>query len=382
MRFVLAIAGSALLVLSAPFVGQIRSGIRRTFPGHFVAIVGGAIALGLLVALAAAVRRIRDRRPQRYTLVLLAMAIAAAYSSVNIALNPNAAPESNVVELFHFLQYGTIAFLFYRAWQLADDVSIVVLPLLSGVIVGTVEEWFQWFIPNRVGEMKDVLLNLVALSTGLMFAVALEPPRHWRMRLTPASRRRVGIAAAATLVAFAAFFNIVHLGSRVSDGEIGTFDSRWSAERLLGIQAERRAQWRTSPPPVRLVRLSREDQYLTEGIQHVRERNKAWDAGRIEDAWLENRILEKYYEPVLDTPTHEGAAGHRWPAPQRADAESRRLSSTPSEPYVSHAYPYPIYAWRPVPFWIAIACGALGLLVAGRRGSAAPVRNAASSRTL
>jgi VanZ family protein len=361
MRFVLAVAVSALLVLSAPFVGQIRSGIRQTFPGHFVAIVGGLVAAGVLFALAAAVRGIRDRRPQRYALVIAALSIAAMYASVSIALDPNASPESNVVELFHFLQYGLIAFLFYRAWQLAADVSIVMLPLLSGVIVGTVEEWFQWFIPNRVGEMKDILLNLVALSTGLLFAIALEPPRRWRFGLTPVSRRRVAMAAAATLIAFAAFFNIVHLGSHVRDDEIGIFDSRWTADRLLALQSQKRAQWLASPPPVRLVRLSREDQYLTEGIQHVRERNRLWDGGRVGEAWLENRILEKYYEPVLDTPTHEGP-GHRWPPAQRSDAESRRAVSTSPAPYVSRAYPYSIYVWSPVAFWVCIGLASVALL--------------------
>jgi hypothetical protein len=274
------------------------------------------------------------------------------------------------VELFHFLQYGTIAFLFYRAWQPAEDVSILLLPILCGVMVGTTEEWFQWFIPNRVGEMKDVLLNLVALGTGLMFAVALQPPREWRTQPARASRRRVAIAGAATLVAFAAFFTIVHLGSRVEDIEIGAFESRWTVDRLLAIQAQKRAQWLTSPPPVRLVRLSREDQYLTEGIQHVRERNRLWDAGRARDAWLENRILEKYYEPVLDTPTHEGA-GHRWPPAQRADAEFRAAAGAAAAPYVSAAYPYHVYTWSPVRFWIAVGMGVVAILAAGGRGAAA-----------
>jgi VanZ family protein len=351
-RFAVAIAVSLLLVLSAPFVGQIRGEIRRAFPGQFVPIIGGLVAIAVLLAIVAAMRKIRDRKPQRYGMIALAIVIAAGYASVNAGDNP----ESNVVELFHFVQYGLIALLFYRAWQPAGDLSIVLFTLCSGLIVGIVEEWFQWFIPNRVGEMKDVFLNLAAISTGLLFAAAADPPDRWRAALAPSARREAALMTAVTLGAFAVFLQIVHLGHHVEDAEIGAFDSRWSAERLLVLQSDKHAQWTAAPPPVTLVRLSREDQFLTEGIQHVRERNKLWNAGNIRGAWLENRILEKYYEPVLDTPTHEGP-GHRWPPEQRADAESRAATGA-HEPYVSHAYPYKILTWPPALLWlgIAVAC--------------------------
>ncbi|HVH55435.1 MAG TPA: VanZ family protein [Vicinamibacterales bacterium] len=348
-RFLVAIGVSLLLVLSAPFVGQIRGEIRRAFPGHFVAIVGSVIAVAVLIAIAAAIRRIRDRKAQRYGAIALALLLATIYATLNAGDNP----ESNVVELFHFVQYGLIALLFYRAWQPQGDLSVVLLTLLSGLMVGSVEEWFQWFIPNRVGEMKDVFLNLAAIGTGLLFAAAVDPPDRWRTTLARSSARTVRLMATATMVAFATFLQIVHLGHRVPDTEIGTFESRWSGERLLAVQAERRTRWAASAPPVKLVRLSREDQYLTEGIQHVRERNKLWAGGNIRGAWLENRILEKYYEPVLDTPTHEGAR-HRWPTEQRADAECR-AAGTAGDPYVSRAYPYRILTWPPALVWLGVA---------------------------
>ena len=360
MPFVVAIAVSLLLVLSAPFVGQIRSEIRRAFPGQFVLIIGGIIAIALLAAIAAAVRRIGDHRVQRFGAVALAILIAATYAATNAGDNP----ESNVVELFHFLQYGLVAFLFYRAWRPAADISVILLPLLAGLIVGTVEEWLQWFIPNRVGEMKDVLLNLVAIATGLLFSMAVDPPPRWHGSIDRPSRRRTVFMAAATLVMFAAFFQVVHLGYRVDDAETGAFESRWAASELLDVQSARRGQWSAQPPPVKLVRLSREDQYLTEGIQHVRERNRLWQAGNLPGAWFENRILEKYYEPVLDTPTHEGTAGHRWPPAQRADAQASVASST-GPTYSSSAYPYPIYTWSRRSFWLAVSVAAGLLLIAG-----------------
>jgi VanZ family protein len=358
---VLAVVVAVALVLSAPFVGQIRAYIRAEFPGHFVLVVGSIIAAGLCAALLAAVWRIRDRRAQRFGAIGLALLIAAAYSIRNARDNP----ESNVVELFHFLQYGLIAFLFYRAWRPLGDFGIILLPTLAGLMVGTAEEWLQWFIPNRVGEMADVLLNLVALASGLLFSLAIDPPGRRFLSLSAGSRQRAGLLATAALLAFAAFFHVVHLGHVLQDEEVGAFESRYSVDHLLRLQRERAFRWRVTPPSVTLVRLSREDQYLTEGVQHVRRRNRLWDAGDIRGAWLENRILEKYYDPVLDTPTHEGA-GHRWPAGQRTDAESRGASTTAVGPFVSEAYPSRIYPWSKGLFWAVIGVLAGLLLIATR----------------
>ncbi|HVL66132.1 MAG TPA: VanZ family protein [Vicinamibacterales bacterium] len=352
--FVLAGAVAAALVLSAPFVGQIRSDIRRAFPGQFVWIVGGIIAAGVAGALVAALVRIRERRLPRYAAIAAALTIAAAYST--LTADPN--PESRAVERFHFLQYGLITFLFYRAWRPLGDLSIVLMPLLAGLIVSTAEEWLQWFIPNRVGEMKDVFLNLVAIGTGLLFSAGIEPPERFSSAIAPAARPRLGRMAAAAILSFAAFLHVVHLGHRIHDGETGTFESRYTRDRLIELQAERAVRWRVHPPPTRLVRLSREDQYLTEGIQHVRERNRKWSEGDIAAAWLENRILEKYYEPVLDTPTHEGPSGHRWAAEQRADARSR-AGGVAAAAYVSDAYKYPVFTWPKPVFWVVVLliCG-------------------------
>jgi hypothetical protein len=172
--------------------------------------------------------------------------------------------------------------------------------------------------------------------------------------------------AAAALITFAVFFHIVHLGYRIDDAAIGSFTSRWSRTRLLELQSDTRAAWATSPPPTRLVRLSRENQYLTEGIQHVRERNRLWDAGDVRGAWLENRILETYYEPVLDTPTHEGP-GHRWPSEQRADAESRAAAAAGTV-YNSNAYPYRLFLWSRVGFWAVALLVAAALILKGNQG--------------
>lgn len=346
-RFLLAIAVSAVLVVSAPFIGYVRSWIRTTFPGHFVGIIGGMIAALAVLAIVSAVLRIRERRALRYGALVAAFAGAVWYSLAEAS----GIPDVDVVQRFHFVEYGLITFLFYRAWRPLADPAIVVLPLLAGLLVGTADEWLQWFIPNRVGEINDVLLNGVAIGCGLLFSLGGDPPESFQRRLQPGSLSRVGHLSAATILALAAFFHVVHLGYDIRDDELGMFKSRYSRGTLESLASTMQGEWRTHPPPLVVQRVSREDQYMTEGVTHVQERNEHLTANDPRSAWLENRILEKYYAAVLDTPSYWSRTGHRWAPEQRADVESRAPAKDAA--YISQANPYPIYDWPRGLFWIA-----------------------------
>jgi VanZ family protein len=373
-RFVLAAAVSLALVLGAPFIGQLRSSLRSAFPGYYVTIVLAAIGLAVAAGLIAALARIRERRGARYGALAAALGIAAAYAMWSATGNP----EVDAVQRFHFVEYGLVTLLFYRAWRPMGDLAILILPVFAGLLVGTLEEWFQWFIPGRVGEVNDIFLNLVAIACGLLFSLAFDPPERLEPRVAPGSRRLIGAIAAIVLLAFAAFFHSVHLGHLIADEEIGTFGSRFTAARLAELAADRAARWRADPPVV-FRRLSREDQYMTEGVSHVQRRNVAWTEGNAAAAWAENLILEKYYEPVLDTPSYISRAGHRWPAEQRADAE-RRAEGLVRVSYVSDAYPYRLFAWRRIPYWAIVGLAAAGLLWPwlAARGRAVPPRPSAA----
>jgi len=352
-RLLLAITASVALVLSAPFLGEIRRQLQRTFPAQFVLIVGAIVAAVMIAAILAAIVRIRTHRGLRFGAIAAAVGIAALYAIANAGENR----DSNVVELVHFLQYGVVTLLFYRAFKSTGDASMFVLPVLAGVVVGTAEEGLQWFLPARVGEIRDLYLNLTAIGCGLLFSVASDPPRGFRMSLLPGSRTTIGHWAAAAILALAAFIHVVHLGYDIRDDEIGVFESRYSLDDLRRLDAARAAEWRAAPPTIRPPRVSREDQYMTEGLQHVQQRNKLWERGDALGAWSENRILEKYFAAVLDTPSYVSAAGHRWPAPQLADATTRAGQSRAANPaiaYISDAYPYPIAAWPRLAFWSVV----------------------------
>ena len=235
---------------------------------------------------------------------------------------------------------------------------MLILPAIAAMITATVEEWFQWFIPGRVGAMEDVFLNWVAIVCGLLFSVALDPPAAPPIRLSRATTRHAALTLALFLVVFGMFFDSVHVGHEIRDPTIGTFTSIYSEAELHAHATERAQRWATAPPIDR-TRLAREDQYRTEGIQHVQERNRTWERGNVEAAWRENLILERYYAPVLKH-------GHAWPAEQHRDAEAGATPAAEGS-YQSAAYPYRIYTWTTVQVWSGILCAvALVLLVAGR----------------
>ena len=358
-RFALAVIVSATLVLSAPFIGFVRAWIRTTFPGQFVRIIGSAIGVLAVVAVVSAALRIRTHRLLRYGAIAAALIVAVWYSLAEATGNPDV----DVVQRFHFVEYGLITFLFYRAWRPLEDPAILVLPVLAGLLVGTADEWLQWFIPNRVGEIADVLLNGIAIGCGMLFSLGADPPTSFSRRLRPGSIFRIGRMGAATILTIAVFFQIVHLGSDVRDDEAGTFKSRWSESELERLATAKRDEWRTHPPPLVLQRVSREDQYMTEGVTHVQKRNELLAANDPKGAWMENLILEKYFAPVLDTPSYVSRTGHRWSAEQRQSVQTLAAGGDPS--YVSRANPYPIYTWSRAVFWLgSIALAAVMWIVA------------------
>jgi hypothetical protein len=353
LRFLVAVAASAALILSAPFIRDIRDWIRGQFPGHFVLVVGSLVAVAIMTAIVVALFRIRDRRLLRYGAIAAALILGASYA----LWNAQGVAEVDAVEQFHFVEYGLVTLLFYRAWRPLGDASVFVLPVLAGLVVGTFEEWVQWFIPGRVGDMRDIFLNGAAIVSGLLFSIGIDPPQGRAFDLRPTSLRHIGIAAAVTIVVFTAFVHTVHLGQEIADPDAGRFRSRYDVTTLAEIGQERLTEWKTHPPIARPERLAREDQYMSEGLLHVQLRNRQWAAGNFAASWQENLILEKYYAPVLDTPSYVSKTGHRWPAAQRADAQQRASPAHVGAPqtYESMADAgeghHFIRLWSPLALW-------------------------------
>jgi len=355
MQFLLAGMASAAIVLVSPFMGQLQSFLRRSLSTRAYVLLFG---VGVLAAVGAAILfaflRIRERRRARFALLVMALIFGGGY----MWLNATPFAEVNAVERVHFVEYGLIAFLFYRAFRSAGDVSIVVVPLLLAFMVGTFDEWLQWFIPVRVGEAHDVFLNLASIACGLLFALALQPPESFSWAQRTGTWRRIGVVAAIVWMVFALFVSQVHLGYENHVDGVGAFRSHYTVDQLVELQKDRRNRWDANPPRT-LRRLSREDQYLDEGLWHIRQRNRAESV----EAWHENLILERFFAPVLDIPTYATPDSNRWPIEQRQNMEASVKGI--DAPFVSAAEPYPIVTWPKSTYWIVVAAIVIALLAIG-----------------
>jgi VanZ family protein len=351
---------SVAIILGAPFIGEVRAAIRSVFPTRYSSIINGSVAFLVVLGVALTLARMRGRWG-RLLLLVSALGLGVAYATA--ASTGNA--EVDAVERFHFIEYGLLTLCFYQAWRVREDASILILPALAALLVGTFDEWCQWFVPGRVGEIHDVLLNGASIACGLLASVGINPPGGLSSRLRRGSLIRIGGLAAAVVVSLAGFLQSAHLGHTIAGEEIGAFDSRYTERTLLQLGEERAQRWRTHPPEPQGL-LAREDQYLSEALFHVQERND----GDARIAWRENRILEKYFGPVLDIRAGSTFA-YRWPPEQWVDMASRTTGD--GEPYASAALPVPVFKWPKGQFWILVAaltCAIVGpCIVADRRAA-------------
>ena len=102
----LAIGFAAAIILSAPYAQELFAAIGAAWPGtQFRAIAIGATVVPAAIAVLYGVVRIRNRHLARYALLTAALSIAAGYVFIGALL---------VTEIFHFVEYGVLGYLFRK----------------------------------------------------------------------------------------------------------------------------------------------------------------------------------------------------------------------------------------------------------------------------
>ena len=298
----LLIAGLA----GAPFLGKVRDALLDAFPRSFVAVLAASLGGVFLGLLGYGVWQIRSHRRLRYGALALVVALVALQTFVVNRGNPTV----DIVEKVHFVQFGLLAFLLYRAQRRQRDPSLLIVPVLGALLGGTLEEAVQWWVQVRVGDINDVALNAYAGLCGLMVGLALLPPKSFSWFMSRRRWRQLGAFAALVVALVGAFYQAAHLGHEVHDPAIGTFRSWSTAEGLLELSADRALRWSKKQPDFKSP-FGAEDRYATEAGWHVGHRNVSREEGRVLPAWRENQILEKYFDPFLDLPAAGTSAGHR-----------------------------------------------------------------------
>ena len=69
-------------------------------------------------------------------------------------------------ERVHFIQYGLLGLLVSRGYKIGTF-KILLASGLFIMSVGLVDEIIQWFLPNRYGDIRDVVMNSLGGVSGL-----------------------------------------------------------------------------------------------------------------------------------------------------------------------------------------------------------------------
>jgi hypothetical protein len=117
------------------------------------------VLVGILLALGSSIFYLRRLRVTSRSSYFWLFATAAVFVGYTIHLRES--PE----EAVHFLQYGLLGILTYRALaHRLHDVSIYFAAAIICGIIGMLDEIIQWLTPERYWAFKDVWLNFLAGS--------------------------------------------------------------------------------------------------------------------------------------------------------------------------------------------------------------------------
>jgi VanZ family protein len=329
---------SLLIFLTVPLARALQEYISEHWGRDL--FLYGVIAVILLVLIASLWRPNGRRTPtavSRFWLII----VATVFIAYTFQLRSN--PE----EAVHFVLYGILSILIYRALtHRFKDYGIYVVAFLLTTSVGIIDEALQWLTPNRVWGLKDIQLNATAAALILLgLAMGLRPAMISGL---PTARTGQIICRSALLVVILLGISLQNTPRRISwyvdrlpvlqfipensgvmaeygylydDAETGIFRSRFSPEELK--QTDRR---RATEAAARLdelpalddyreflrhytpfndpflhearVRLNRRDYYLT-SADGYREHDTAEFQRRMTIAHFENRIMEKYFPETL-----------------------------------------------------------------------------------
>ncbi len=366
--WLLAAAWSLLIFATIPLANTVQHAIDRRFgPRSFLVLVLAAGGLGTVVAGRALARW--GTRPRAAGYAWLA-AVASAFGAATWSMRGN--PE----EAVHFVEYGVLGVLLYRALvHRVRDATVYPCAALLAAIVGTVDEAIQWLTPERYWALRDVALNLAGATLALVaIGAGLRPPVIAARVGRASIRRLAAIAAALVVVIAASVLNtppriarytsavpalafaratsgvMLEYGHRYEGADTGVFRSRFAPEELAALDAARGSEAgailaayapddrydeflaRYTPitdPFVHEARvhLFRRDRVLSRA--HLQPGDAEWYRWHVSTAYRENRILERWFPRTL------AAAGATLPADVRATLARDQDPAFPVESRVS-----------------------------------------------
>ncbi len=205
------------------------------------------------------------------------------------------------VEKVHFLEYGLLSWFVFEAlfldikdWRCYGWTLLIVYAISLG------DETLQALLPNRVGEINDVLTNFYSALLGLaLVGFILHPAIDFKKNVWSAE---FGYGIMGLAVCTAIFIERVHgFGYRHWDRNIGVFRSSFTRTDLKTIN-EKLSQGS-------VVQVHQKKEYENEALRHLFQReyylhNKFYYSMidyhlYVDKSYNENELIEKYYPVFL-----------------------------------------------------------------------------------
>ena len=379
---------SLAIFFIVPFARAIQQFTTSRFGASFFIILLLAVVTAVFLAvLYILVFRLKIRRISQYIWLSI---FAGFYFYIGLA------KIANPTDGAHYLEYGLLGCLLFRAWRFSiPDAAVYPAAFFSGALVGILDEIIQWIAPNRYWDLLDVGMNALAVGLVLLAIGTGLRPKLASARFAPRSVRTVSIILAVDLVILglclsntpertAALAARFHCLARLEqeepmretilkhdDPEIGVFYSRLTRSWLGKTDREQAASygkiladWKDKSYDEFLTNhTSLSFPFLYEMRVHLFRRDRRFELGRQADdasagkkdffiAWKENRILEKYFGETLRR------SGYLWQGIRTSEAESLIDKNAPYDSPVGKN----VFYWlKEGPMWATILV-ILGLL--------------------
>jgi hypothetical protein len=393
---------SGLIFATVPFVRDAVDYVQEQWGGG--AFTYGVTGIVILVSAAAVALLLKLRRKSVAGYAwLLGIAGLVVYLSFEFkARSP--------VEAVHFLQYGILSVLLYRAFShRVRDYSIYVAATVAGTIVGMIDETVQWMTPGRQFEVRDIWLNFTAVAlVQVALAAGIRPKivSGWPDGASLQRLCRLGAVAVTYLglcylntperiawyTAHIPLLNFIdynrslmtEYGYLHGDATTGLFRSRLTAEELRRFAKDRAEEGARILDRYRDREQYREfldiytpvtDPFLHEARVHLfsRDVNLEWARNaepggkrslQFTNAYWENRILEDYFGELLH------ASSYPWPAGLEAEIR-KNIQTERTYDSLQSRYLITAYSQRQV-FWFFLGAVLMLLLLGGYFGRRPP----------
>lgn len=237
------------------------------------------------------------------------------------------------IEAIHFLEYGFLSVLVYFAFKnhLADALIFFVSSALI-TMIGIGDEFFQWLLPNRSWDFRDVGFN--ALSGGLVQLAIWHgiAPLLIKNKISKKSIRLLSRYLIAVALAFAILLSltpqnnnrlanrfpflkflknpesITEYGYKIFHDDIGGFFSRLEESKLLQFDRDQarsvaeilNKHHRTSYKDFLEMYASGNAPFIHEMRVHIFRRDRYFQDRQLWVAYKENLILEKFFSNSLE----------------------------------------------------------------------------------